>query len=163
MAGAIRLIIEMKNEIYMKKVFLSLAAMFMIALAGQAQTVDQLFAKYAKEKGTVKVSIGKMGMMFASLFEDTMGVDGLDVLSFEDCTDAFRNKMNAAINSLNDNKYELLLTAKDDGENVKILVRNEKDVIRELVVMVSGNDVALVRIRGNIKHSDLDRVINRHK
>ncbi len=36
-------------------------------------------------------------------------------------------------------------------------------MIRELVIFTTGNDHALIRIKGKISPSDLDRVINEHK
>ena len=45
----------------------------------------------------------------------------------------------------------------------KVLVKIKEDMIRELVIFTTGSDNALIRIKGKISPSDLDRVINEHK
>ncbi|MDR1407472.1 MAG: DUF4252 domain-containing protein [Tannerella sp.] len=145
----------------MKKILLSLAAVLLFSFVTNAQTVDQLFRKYAKESGVVHVNIGKFGMMFAGLFSDTGGVKGVDVLAFSDCAPSLREELQQAVGSLKDPDYEPLVTVNDKGEHVRILVKTKSDRIRELVVLsASHTDMALVRIRGNIRLSDLSRIIN---
>ena len=42
--------------------------------------------------------------------------------------------------------------------------RIDKDIIRELVILTTdGGDDALIRIKGKIKPSDIEKVINDHK
>jgi hypothetical protein len=145
----------------MKKILSSLAAMFLFTLAVSAQTVDQLFAKYAKETGVEHVSIGKVGMLFAGLFGDTMGVNGVDVLDFSHCTPSVKKELNRMIHSVKDPDYELLVTVKDSGEHVIVLVKTKHDCIHELVVLTAKDDeVAMVRIRGKIRLSDIKRIID---
>jgi hypothetical protein len=144
----------------MKKILLSLAATVLFSFVAHAQTVDRLFAKYANEEGVEHVNVGKIGMIFAGLFGDRMGVNGVDVLSFEHCTPSVREKLNRAIRSLNDPGYETLLTANENDEYIRILVKTTGDAIRELVVLTTEkNDVALIRIRGKINPADIERVM----
>jgi len=127
------------------------------------QSVDRIFAEFAKEKGVVRVGLGKFTMSLASLFTDVMGVNGVEVLSFEECNPSVKERLNTAIASLKDKDYETLLSVNEDTERTKILVKTDGESIRELIVMTSGDDPALVRIKGKIKPSDIENVINKNK
>ena len=140
--------------------------MFALLLMGQvmySQNVDSLFRDFAKEKGVVHVGIGKFTMSLASLFTDVMGVSGIEVYSFEECDQSIKEKLNTAIASLRDSKYETMVSVNENTERTKILVKTEGEFIQELVVMTSGNDPALIRIKGKIKPSDVENVINKNK
>ncbi|MDR0843941.1 MAG: DUF4252 domain-containing protein [Tannerella sp.] len=147
-----------------KKVLFILLALFLLAPVSQAQTtVEQLFKDVSKAKGIEHVNLGTLTMTFAGLFQDTMGVDGVEVLSLTACEEAFKSKFNDAVRSLKDKAYETMLTSNEEGERVKILVKLQDEMIRELVVVSSGNSPALIRIKGKIKPSDIERVIEKNK
>ena len=127
------------------------------------QSVDRIFTEFAKEKGVVRVGIGKFTMTLAGLFTDVMGVDGVEVLSFEACDASVRERLNTAIASLKDSNYETMVSVNEDSERTKILVKTDGESIRELIVLTVGNDAALVRIKGTIKSSDIEQIINKNK
>ncbi|MDR0757391.1 MAG: DUF4252 domain-containing protein [Tannerella sp.] len=140
----------------MKKILSGLAAMFLFSLAVNAQTVDRIFAEYAKKTGVEHVKIGKVGMAFAGLFVNTMGVNGVDVLDFSHCTPSVKEELNRMVHSFNDPDYDLLMTVKDNGEHVKVLGKTKDGNIREVVVLTADeNEVAMVRLTGKIKLSDI--------
>jgi hypothetical protein len=87
----------------------------------------------------------------------------VEVWSLTDCDEAFKSKFDKAVRSLKDEAYETMLTANEDGERVKILVKLKDEMIRELVVVSSGNSQALIRIKGKIKPSDIERVVAKNK
>jgi len=146
-----------------KKLFALLALLFFGQVAVGQQNVERLFKDFAKEKGVVHVGIGKFVMTFASMFTDVMGVNGVEVYSFEECNQSVKDKLNKAIATLKDANYETLVSVNDEKERTKILVKIEGESIRELIVATSGDEPALVRIKGNIKPSDVDKVINNNK
>jgi hypothetical protein len=124
------------------------------------KSVDQLFKEFSKEKGVTHVGIGKFVMSIASAFTDVMGVNGIEVYSFEECSQSVKERLTKEIASLKDAGYETMVSVNEATERTKILVKIEKESIKELIVLTSGNDPALVRIKGNIKQSDIQRVIN---
>ena len=38
----------------------------------------------------------------------------------------------------------------------------KNDTIREIIVLTSGDNHAMVRIKGEIKQEDIDKIINKH-
>ena len=146
-----------------KMVFILLAFVCFCPAMHSQKSVDQLFTEFAKEKGVTRVGIGKFVMGIAGLFTDVMGVDGVEVLSFDECNLSVKERLNAAITSLKDKDYETLISVNEDTERTKILVKTDGESIRELIVMTSGDDPVLVRIKGKIKPSDIENVINKNK
>ncbi len=144
----------------MKMKFVAIIVLVCICQAGFAQyNVNQLFKEFSKEKATTKVSIGKIMMSFAGMFGDTMGVDGIEVLEFSSCDQDTKDKFSKAIRSLKDSAFETMINSNENGSRTKVLVRIKEDTIHELVVLTSGDDPAMVRIKGKIKKSDIEKLV----
>ena len=146
----------------MKKI-MAILALVIICQAGYSQkNVNDLFKEFSKMNNVTTISMGQITMKFASLFSDTMGVDGIEVYSLEDCTNDVKEKLSKAVSQLKDNKFETMVNANENGQRTKVLVRIENEMIREMVIVTTGNDAALVRIKGKIKPSDIERMVNKH-
>ena len=102
-------------------------------------------------------------MKLASLFTETMGVNGIEILEFDNCAQEVKDRLSTAIRNLRDPDYETMVTANERDSRTKVLVKIKEDMIRELVIFTTGNDNALIRIKGKISPSDLDRVIKRQR
>jgi len=148
-----------------RRVLFVLLALFLVSPVMHSQkTVDQLFKEFAKEKGVDHVGIGKFTMKLAGLLTDVMGVDGVEVYSFDACEQSVKERLNKAITSLKDESYETMVSVNDEKDRTKILVKLKDETIREIVVLTTGgNDAALVRIKGKIKPSDFENVVNNNK
>ena len=148
----------------MRKKLVTLLALCCIvpAMYGQ-KNVDQLFKEFSKEKGVTHIALGKFTMTLASLFTDVMGVNGIEVFSFDECNPSVKERLHQAIASLKDTSYETMVSVNEETERTKILVKTDGESIRELIVMTSGDDPAIVCIKGKIKPSDIEQVINKNK
>ena len=134
----------------MKRYFVILA-LILICQAGNSQTMNQLFNEFSKIEQINHVKIGNITMKLASLFTETMGVNGIEVLEFGSCNSDVKQRFEKAIKELKDPDFETM-----------VMVRIEKDMIREMVVLTTGNSNALVRIKGKIKPSDIEKVVKDH-
>ena len=57
--------------------------------------------------------------------------------------------------------YEELMRVNDDGDKVRILMKTKKEVIRELLLVCTGNDdCTLVQINGKFTKDDIDQLVN---
>jgi hypothetical protein len=146
-----------------KTLFILLTCLLICPAMHSQQNVNQLFSAFSKEKGVTRVGLGKFTMTLASLFTDVMGVNGIEVLSFDECNPSVKERLNAAIASLKDEQYETMISVNEEKERTKILVKLEDESIRELIVMTSGDTPALIRIKGKIKPSDIENVVNQNK
>lgn len=145
----------------MKRYFVILT-LILICQAGNSQTMNQLFNEFSNIEQINHVKIGNITMKLASVFTETMGVDGIEVLEFGDCGNDIKERFAKAIKELNDPDFETMVTSNEKDSRTKVLVRIEKEMIREMVVLTTGNSNALVRIKGKIKPSDIEKVMNDH-
>jgi DNA repair exonuclease SbcCD nuclease subunit len=140
-----------------------LALLFISPVMHSQKSVSQLFNNFSKEKGVVRVDVGKLTMAFASLFTDAMGVKEVEVLSFDDCNESVKEKLNHAIASLKDDNYETMISVNEGKERTKVLVKLKDESIREIIVLTTGEDPAIIRIKGKIKLSDFEKVMKKNK
>lgn len=155
----------------MKHLFLILtAAAFMLVSCDNNPGVSKAFLKYGHQKGVTTVTVpgwvigiaAKFGDMDKDERELLYSIDKVKVLSVED------NDLNARIN-LNDefreqintnNDFDELLTVNNQNENVTIFGRMDGEVIKEMVILIGGDENTLVYLKGEIKPELLDNKIN---
>lgn len=147
----------------MKK-YITILILILFCQAGYSQSMDKLFNEFAKQDNVTRVTVGPFLMKISSMFTETMGVNSIEVLSFDECGSTVKEKLRTAIKQLKDPNFETMVTSNEGGSRTKVMVRIDKEMIRELVVLTTdGNDDALIRIKGKIKPSDIERVVNDHK
>ena len=60
------------------------------------------------------------------------------------------------------NEYEVLMTVKDKGDNVKFLTKGSGDVVNELLLLVGGtDDFVLMSFVGNLNLSKISKLANK--
>lgn len=147
----------------MKK-YIAILILMLSCQVGYSQSMDKLFNDFAKRKDVTRVTVGPFLMKISSLFTETMGVNSIEVLAFDECSNSVRNDLHDAIKKLKDPDFETMVRSNEGGCQTKIMVRIDKDFIRELVILTTDEgDDALVRIKGKIKPSDIEKVIKDHK
>ena len=136
----------------MIKKILLIATFFTVCTLSYSQVkVDQLFKEFAQQEHAVKVKMGKVPMFLASIVApEARGINGVEVLALTDCNQEVKERLDKAVKELKDSAYETMVTHNEDGQRVKILVKMEGKLIRELVVVTTGDDYALVRVKGKI-------------
>jgi hypothetical protein len=156
----------------MKRIFLILAAFsfFLVSCDTNNPGVSKAFSEYGHERGVTSVTVPGWVIGIAAKFGDLdkterellYSIDKVKVLSVED------NALNARINlhqefrdKINVNHdYEELLTVNNQNENVTIFGKMDGEVIKEMVILVGGDDNALVYLKGEIKPELLNNKIN---
>ena len=147
----------------MKK-YITILILILFCQAGYSQSMDKLFNDFAKQDNVTRVTVGPFLMKISSMFTETMGVSSIEVLSFDECGSTVKENLRTAIKQLKDPDFETMVTSNEGGSRTKVMVRIDKEMIRELVVLTTdGGDDALIRIKGKIKPSDIERVVNDHK
>ena len=147
----------------MKK-YIAILILILFCQAGYSQSMDKLFNDFAKQDNVTRVTVGPFLMKISSMFTETMGVSSIEVLSFDECGSTVKENLRTAIKQLKDPNFETMVTSNEGGSRTKVMVRIDTEMIRELVVLTTdGGDDALIRIKGKIKPSDIERVVNDHK
>jgi hypothetical protein len=126
-----------------------------------------LYQKYRGEKGVVAVYIPGFVMKFAASIADLDGpekqmvksLQSLRVLTIEDHT-RFSNVnfvKELKLHSIK-GKFTPLLEVHDGGEDVMILGKEKKGKLKDLLIVVGGEDNVLVHIRGRMNADMLSSI-----
>ncbi|MDR0428968.1 MAG: DUF4252 domain-containing protein [Tannerellaceae bacterium] len=146
----------------MKKV-ISILIVFFIWQTGYSQTnVKQLYNDFSNVNNAKRIKIGKFMMSIVSLLGEPTGVNSIEILEFSDCENSEKERFDKAIRNLKDADYETMINTNKEGERVKVMIRIKNEIIHELVVLSSGHDAAMIRIKGKIKKSEIERLVNDH-
>lgn len=146
----------------MKKQILLLTLVLICQLGYSQKTVDALFKEFSKAEEVDKVKIGKVPMTLMSAFGETLGVKGIEVYSFDSCSKEIKEKFTTTVKGLKDSKFETMINVNEDQSKVKIMVRIEKDLIREMVILCTGDTNALIRLKGKINPANFDKIAEKH-
>ncbi|MDH6534758.1 DUF4252 domain-containing protein [Parabacteroides sp. 52] len=146
----------------MKKYMIMLAWMIICQVGYGQKTVDDLFKEFKKMDNVTHINMGTFTMKLAGFFTETMGVDGIEVYTLDDCSTQVKEKVTKWVGQLKDSKYETMVTTNEKGSKTRVLVKIKEEIIREMVVITTGEEVALIRIKGKIKPSDIEQVVNKH-
>jgi hypothetical protein len=148
----------------MKSLFLSALTLLIATASISAQdAITKYFNKYIDDPKFSAVYISpKMFNMVSKIEIEDMEPEVQEVIRSLKGLRIIHTDQNAlqyyqeAQKVINTNEYELLLTARDGGENVRFMVKESGDIVQELLMIVGGeSDFALLSFIGNI---DLKKV-----
>lgn len=149
----------------MKKYMLILM-LILICQVGKSQTMDDLFNEFTKTEQVKHVKIHydeieELGIKQIKVTTPDMGINAIEILHTEGCTPKTKKRFTKAIRELDDPRFETIVTFNEKDNRCKVLVRVEGETIRELVLLRTGgnDDDNLIRIKGKIKSSDIDKMI----
>ncbi len=157
----------------MKKVMMMAVLAFM-AISVQAQmSVDGLMKKYKNSPKAEYVHVPKAMITLAKAIKTgdaddytkyLKHIDSIKVLDMEDCSKAVKQQFFKDVARLKTTGYEELMTAKEAKEQTVIMVKRSKTGIKELVIVDSDDDdAALIQIMGNIKDSEIQKIVAKKK
>lgn len=141
-----------------------------IALYGQRDAIDDFFSNYSDREGYTSVIIN--GNLFGLLknFDDDSDLDGLErkitsvrIVSREgghhfDSPD-FMSELKGVIRH---GRYEELIKVNNPDEDLVFLVKTDRDIVKEILVVASGDSEAVIQIRGNLTRDDVERLSRNH-
>jgi len=129
----------------------------------QDDAIGKFFSKYVEDSRFTVVSISpKMFRLMSKVNWDTIPSDlkqtvtrltSLRILSTETTPDVFYREAMARIDR---KEYEELITVRNDKDNVRFMIKEQGDVIHELLMIaVDKEDFTMMSFVGNI---DLDKL-----
>ncbi|MDD7597802.1 MAG: DUF4252 domain-containing protein [Prevotella sp.] len=153
----------------MKKVMMIAALAFMTMTVQAQMSVDRLMRKYKHSPKAEYVHVPKIMMTLAKAIKTgdaddytkyLKHIDSIKVLDMEDCSNAVKQQFFKDVTQLKTAGYEELMIAKEADEQTVILAKRNKTGIKELVIVDSDNDdAALIQILGNIKNSEIQKIV----
>lgn len=145
----------------MKPILLILLAfLFLLSSCEYNPGVSEAFTKYRFKDGVTTITIPGWVIGIAANFGEIdknerdllHSIDKVRVLVVED------HELNAKINlhkefstKINrNNDYEELLSVQDENDNITIFGKMDENVITEMVILVGGDDNAMIYVKGEI-------------
>ena len=155
----------------MKKIYLILiASVLLLSSCEYNPGVSEAFTKYRFRDGVITVTVPGWAIHLAATFGDLEenerdlleSIDKVRVLAIDN------DELNARVNLHEEfenqinrhNDFETLMTTKSDDEDVTIFAKMDDNVIHEMVVLVGGDDNALIYIKGEIDPELINKNIN---
>jgi len=138
----------------------AILSIFSLTSFSQSRDLTNIYYNYKGEEGVTSLHIPGILLRLAGSLADLdsqerqllRSMRSIQVLAIED------SNLNSRVNFVNEvnmnnlgNGYNLLLQIKDGKDDVVILGREKRGALKDLVVLVGGNENVMVRIRGRMK------------
>lgn len=150
-------------------IFLLCIVLIGTTLSAQTIGTNNLYQKYRGQKGVVSLYLPGFVMKFAANVADLDGdedlllrsVRSIRVLTIDD-TERFPDANFVRESRMKPGKggFETLIEVYDDGEDVMILGKQKRGKLKELLVLVGGEENVLVHIRGRLNADMLGSISN---
>lgn len=155
----------------MKKIILTILCATLFSQVSMAQDLDSLLKKVAKAENVESLKLdgftlwlGKMFGAASELPNSLQNINKIEIHDLSTCSEQLRLEITDEIKKLNSNSsYETLSQIKNKGEHVKVLLKKEKEHIKEFLVLISkDNAPKVIRIHGNIHQDDLAELMSKY-
>ena len=160
-----------KDKIMNKLTIFILALSLTIVSCSDNEGVNKAFSKYGHKEGVTAISVPGFVIHLASSFGELeeqekdllRNIDLVKVLAIEN------DHLNEEINLHNEfyekinqnNEFEELLVVSSEGQNITIYGKvGKNEIIKEMVILVGGEDNALVYLKGNLDPKLLNKYID---
>lgn len=151
----------------MKRMFFAVVAVLIAAaVSGQRTSLDDFFSKYSNREGYTSVVINGSLLNFLgeSGKRDRSGnpvgkITSVRLVVME--KDKFHSgeSLTAEIRSIiRRGRYEELISVRDDGADIKFMARMDREIIKELILVIDGDDQAVVQIEGNLTRDEAEEL-----
>jgi len=139
-----------------------------ISIFSHGQTLNGLFYEFSKASNVECVNLSPLLMSLLRPVMMTHDMEGmkvrsLQVLDLSSCNPSVKENYSRKALQIDDERYEPMIMVNDKEEAVRIYVKGERGIIREFVVLTTGNDPAFVRIKGYFTMSDMEKICNNKK
>jgi len=150
-----------RNKITMKRITLLLISTLIAGSTLTAQTIEteRLYQKYRGEKGVVSIWLPGFVMKFAATVGDLEGpeedflrsIRSIRVLTIEE-PERFPgvNFTREADVRSGRNGYQVMMQVTDSGEDILIMGRERRGKLKDMLILVGGDDNVMVHIKGRM-------------
>jgi hypothetical protein len=146
---------------------------FVQVLCAQTESLDRLIRK-AKRGASEKIDLTLPGFLvrFGANFINEDDLDGVNirpllrkinevrVVTIEGGQQVQKSDIREVIQDLRAENFEELITVRDDGSHINILMRERKGFIRDLLIFVSeSSEFVVVDINGKFTMDDINELV----
>lgn len=152
-----------KKRTVMKRMLLTIASVIIaLTVSGQRTSLDDFFSRYSDRDGFTSVVIS--GDLLKFLGESgNIDRDGNALSKITSIRLIVRDKENSSSGEsllseirsiIRRGRYDEMMSVRDDGANIRFMARMERDMVRELLLVIDGKDEAVIQIEGNLTRDE---------
>ena len=132
-------------------------------LAGNC--IDNLSHSITRLPNVEKVTLNSLVLGLIKPFSPEMkGINSMNILNADELSTADYNQLKKLLNQCNGNGYETLVSTNEEDEMARILMKIEKEKIREIVIIsLEKDEVSFIRIKGAIDPEQLNTIIENNQ
>lgn len=155
----------------MKKISIFLAFIILSAYQASAQNAEQVIRNISSVENMEHIKIRRFLLSAVKMFGGLKNVPlvksihSMEVFILEnDIPIEQRSYVKEQINSLKDGSgYETLLQVKDSESFVRIMIKKDKKIIKEVILFcLDEEDTTILKMNGKIKESDLAELTKKY-
>jgi hypothetical protein len=165
-------IIKPKNLNKMKRIIagflFAVTSVYSTVVVAQQDPVNTLFEKYAGKEGFTTVHLtGDLLKLAAKIDQEDQDMKFLSKITeikvlAQECMEGQPSDLNFYDEiwpGIDKSAYKELLVVKEKDKDVKMVARENGDIISEFLIIVSGlNENVLVQIKGNLNLKEMDQL-----
>lgn len=138
-----------------------------LTLTGFGQkAIDSIFSEYSGKKGYVTVNVSGGLLKFAAMLDrqdedlNTLAscITRIRILAQEDHNGTDPGFYTRIMDQLDRSVYEEMMDISSSGTKAKVLVKADGDIFSEFLMVVGGDDNALIQIKGKMTTEDIHRL-----
>ncbi|MFO7574443.1 MAG: DUF4252 domain-containing protein [Bacteroidales bacterium] len=150
----------------MKRIIWTIMLSSMVLTLSGQRTVDAIFDSYKGKSGYITVNINGGLLKLAAMFDKedeelaflASSISRIRILALDDSRQSDEGFYNRVIKDIDSSLYEEFMDINSSGDQAKILVRAEGDMFTEFLMVVGGNDHALIQIKGRMSADDIKKL-----
>lgn len=151
----------------MKNIIATLVLLFaMQGVFAQDNAIEKYFQKYEDKESFTSVYVSEyMFSLFADIdmensedeevMEVLQGLKSLQVLTTEENGKKYYEE---ALGMIDQKEYKVLMKVRDGDTNVRFLIKRDKNQVKELLLLVGGDEFVLLSIVGNINLKKISKL-----
>ena len=161
----------------MKTILFSAIMILPFLAISQTVSINEFYRKYkaSDEENTHLTLPGwvvKLGVGIAKMETDdeedkqflkaARKVKKLRVLTFEDSNPVDKKDLDRLTEGVRKERFEDLVLVRDEGTNVRLMIREKREKIKNLLILVSEDDsFTLVSLKTKIRYNEIEDLINK--
>ena len=150
----------------MKRMVFTIAVLaFATALSAQRLTADDFFNRYSDSEGYTTVVVNGSLLGFLGHCESDDPENPLSKITSIRLVVRENDKFPAADgflpeirNIIRKGRYEELMSVKNSDTDLRFMVRTEREIVKEILLVVDGDDEAVIQIKGNLTRDEASRL-----
>jgi hypothetical protein len=146
----------------MKKILLFAVLLISGTIVSGQKSIDALFDRYGGKDGFTTVTINGNLLKLARCLDDDKDVDDMlpdnlttiRILAQDDESMKVDNFYDLVMKDINLDGYDEFMRVKNSENNMRMLVKVDGDRFKEFLLIIGGEDNALIQIKGDMSLKD---------